>query len=378
MSQPNKDNLLDVLRTIFRWKKAILILCVAVGILSAIVVLIVPVYYQASTVFFVASPDQSTPELIFGNSLSEPEFYGDESDIDRLLTIAEGNELVEFLIDSFQLYQHYDIDRHNPKAPYNIKLKFFSLYDVQKTKRDAIQLSIEDRDPEMATQITRAARDRINRIAQDLVRKAQGKKITTYQSSIKQKESLLRTIGDSLLLLRRQYGIFNTLAQSEFLTTQFTSAEARLAFTRARLDTMKTFSTVRRDSLDKLSSQVAGLQKQVESLSKKLEAFNTGVAEVDALTDQYNEASQALSEEKEKLKQYQAAYNANIPALILVEEAERPIIKSRPKRTLIVLASVAVAFFFGIIGVLLFDNYRDINWREIYHGERSEEVRSEE
>jgi uncharacterized protein involved in exopolysaccharide biosynthesis len=354
MSQPNKDNLLDVLRTIFRWKKAILILCVAVGILSAIVVLIVPVYYQASTVFFVASPDQSTPELIFGNSLSEPEFYGDESDIDRLLTIAEGNELVEFLIDSFQLYQHYDIDRHNPKAPYNIKLKFFSLYDVQKTKRDAIQLSIEDRDPEMATQITRAARDRINRIAQDLVRKAQGKKITTYQSSIKQKESLLRTIGDSLLLLRRQYGIFNTLAQSEFLTTQFTSAEARLAFTRA------------------------GLQKQVESLSKKLEAFNTGVAEVDALTDQYNEASQALSEEKEKLKQYQAAYNANIPALILVEEAERPIIKSRPKRTLIVLASVAVAFFFGIIGVLLFDNYRDINWREIYHGERSEEVRSEE
>ncbi|MCB0628404.1 MAG: hypothetical protein KDD15_01690, partial [Lewinella sp.] len=122
MSQNNKDNLLDVLRTIFRWKKAILYLCLAAGIVAAIVVLVVPVYYQASTVFFVASPDQSTPELIFGNSLSEPELYGDESDIDRLLTIAEGNELVEFLIDSFQLYEHYDIDRNNAKAPYNIKL----------------------------------------------------------------------------------------------------------------------------------------------------------------------------------------------------------------------------------------------------------------
>ncbi|MEZ4994849.1 MAG: Wzz/FepE/Etk N-terminal domain-containing protein [Saprospiraceae bacterium] len=368
MSQNNKDNLLDVLRTIFRWKKAILYLCLAAGIVAAIVVLVVPVYYQASTVFFVASPDQSTPELIFGNSLSEPELYGDESDIDRLLTIAEGNELVEFLIDSFQLYEHYDIDRNNAKAPYNIKLKFFSLYDVQKTKRDAIQLSIEDRDPEIAAQITRAARSKINKIAQNLVRGAQGKKISAYQSSIQQKEGLLRSIGDSLLLLRKRYGIFNTLAQSEFLTTEYTTAEARLAFTRARLDTMKTFNGIRRDSLVKLSSQVAGLEKQVESLSKSLEDFNEGVAEVDAFTDQYNEASQALSEEKEKLKQYQAAYNANIPALILVEEAELPIIKSRPKRTLIVLAAVAVAFFFGIIGVLLFDNYQDINWREVYHG----------
>lgn len=371
MSQSNKDNLLDVLRTIFKWKKAIIYLCLAAGVLAAIVVLLVPVYYRATTVFFVASPDQSTPELIFGNSLSEPELYGNESDIDRLLTIAESNELVEFLIDSFQLYEHYDIRRDNPKAPYNIKLKFFSLYDVQKTKRDAIQLSIEDRDPEMATKITQSAREKINTIAQNLVKTAQGKKITTYEGSIRQKEALLRSIADSLMVLRKRYGIFNTIAQSEFLTTEYTAAEARLAFTRGRLDTMKSFSFPHRDSTNKLTTQVAGLEKQVESLAKRLEDFNNGVAEVDVLTDQYNEASQALSDEKEKLKQYQAAYSANIPALILVEEAERPIIKSRPKRTLIVLASVAIAFFFGIIGVLLFDNYRDVDWRGIYKGTKA-------
>lgn len=367
MSQ-NKDNLLGVLRTLFRWKKAIIYLCLAAGVIAAVVVLLVPVYYQASTVFFVTSPDQSKPELIFGNSLSEPELYGNESDIDRLLTISESNELVEFLIDSFQLYEHYGIDTANVKAPYYVKLKFFDLYDVQKTKRDAIQLSIEDRDPMVATQITRAARGRINAIAQNLIRSAQEKKIKTYEASMVQKKEQLGIIGDSLIRLRTKYGIFNTLAQSEILTSDLTSSEGQLAFTQARLKNLEGTSNASRDSLIKLRSLVAGLEQQVNSLKEKLSLFNDGVAEVEVYNTQYKEATQALSEEQEKLKQYQAAYNASIPALIVVEEAEVPIIKSRPKRTLIVVAAVAVAFFFGVVGVLLFDNYRDINWREIYHG----------
>lgn len=367
MSQ-SKDNLLDVLRTLFKWKKAILYLCLAAAIVSVIVVLLIPVYYQAATVFFVASPDQSKPELIFGTTQLEPELYGNESDIDRLLTIAEGNELVGFLIDSFHLYQHYDIDTANAKAPYYIKQQFFDLYEVQKTKRDAIQLSVEDKDPEIARQITRAAREKINSIAQELVKEIQGKKIQTYDSSIKSKERMLRTVGDSLVKLREEYGIFNTLAQSEILTSELTNAEGRLAFTQARLNNLEGTTGAKRDSIIKLRSQVAGLEQQVDNLSNKLKLFNQGVAEVEIYTSQYEEATQVLSEEREKLKQYREAYHANIPALILVEEAELPIIKSRPRRTLIVLASVVIAFFFGIVGVLLFDNYQDINWRDIYHG----------
>lgn len=366
MSQ-SKDNLLGVLRTLFRWKKAIFYFCLAVGVLAAVVVLLVPVYYQAATVFFVASPDQSKPELIFGSSTTEPEFYGDDSDIDRMLTIAESNELVDFLIDSFNLYRHYDIDSTKARAPYYLKLHFFDLYDVRKTKRDAILLSIEDRDPDTATRMTRAARDRINTIAQNLVRATQAQKIQTYRSSIGSKTEQLAILSDSLVRLRKKYGIYNALAQSELLTQELTSAEARLAYTEARLGSMRE-TRQPQDSIRKLQSIVVGLEKEVEKLTGKLGLFNDGVALVETFNAQYKEANQALSEEQEKLKQYQAAYNADIPALILVEEAELPIIKSRPRRTLIVLAAVVLAFLFAVIGVLLFDNYQDTDWREIYHG----------
>ena len=83
---------------------------------------------------------------------------------------------------------------------------------------------------------------------------------------------------------------------------------------------------------------------------------------------QYDEANLRLSQTKERAKQLRSTYNSNIPAILLVETAEVPIIKSRPQRKLIVLGALVVAFFFSVIGVLLIENYRDINWRELYHG----------
>ncbi len=57
-----------------------------------------------------------------------------------------------------------------------------------------------------------------------------------------------------------------------------------------------------------------------------------------------------------------------VPAVLLVESAQTPLIKSRPKRMFVVLSACMVVFFFAVIGVLILENYRDVNWREIYHG----------
>jgi tyrosine-protein kinase Etk/Wzc len=85
-------------------------------------------------------------------------------------------------------------------------------------------------------------------------------------------------------------------------------------------------------------------------------------------TRQYQEANTSLSEDKEKLKQYQATFQSDIPAMIIVEDAARPQVKSRPFRTLIVLAAIFVTFFFTMIGILLFEAYSDVDWKAVYHG----------
>ena len=54
--------------------------------------------------------------------------------------------------------------------------------------------------------------------------------------------------------------------------------------------------------------------------------------------------------------------------MIIVEDAARPQVKSRPFRTLIVLAAIFVTFFFTLIGILLFEAYSDVDWKAVYQG----------
>lgn len=364
-----KTDLLDVVKTFFRWKKLIVTSCLIAGIGSAVIVLLLPSYYQASTVFLAVSPDQATPELLFSNGGVAPELYGNESDIDRMLTIAESNELIDFLIDSFSLYKHYDIERGSVKADNAVRKTFRSLYEITKTKRDAIQLNIEDVDPDLAAKIAKATRERINKMSQELIKNSQEKVIDAFDQDIDSKENQLNILSDTLQYLRMEYGIYNTEAQSESLTSKLASTESRLVSSKAMLAAFEQKGKRFRDSVSVYDVKVSGLNEKLIQLNIKMDKFNEGLSRVLKYTRQYQEANKSLSQDKEKIKQYQATYQSDIASVMLVEEASVPLIKSRPFRTLIVLASVLIVFVFVLIGILLFEAYGDLNWKEIYKGQ---------
>ncbi len=362
----NKDSLLGILGTLYKWRNPLIILCAAAGIGTAAISLYMPNYYKATTTFFAASPDQTKPELIFNRSMSlRMEYYGNANDIDRLLTIAESSELLAFLVDSFNLYQHYQIDSNAHKASHVMRETFFSLYEVKKTKRDAIELSIEDKDPQIAARIANAARNKIEDIARRLIQTSQEQTIAAYQNNIDLKERLLLAIGDSLATLRTQYGTYNVVAQTQSLTEQ--RSEALALFTRdsVRLQVLRANAKVPRDTVYLLEGRVAGLRQEVKVLQTQIDRLNSGVATIYNLEKQYAEANQILGEDRERLKQWQAAYRSEAPTVLLLESAEPPVIKSRPKRSIIVLAAACAAFLFGVIGVLLIDTYKSLDWRQV-------------
>jgi uncharacterized protein involved in exopolysaccharide biosynthesis len=66
----------------------------------------------------------------------------------------------------------------------------------------------------------------------------------------------------------------------------------------------------------------------------------------------------------ERYNQILAAFNTNIPAVQIVEMAEPPMMKSRPKRSMIVVGAVLAAFLFTLFAAFLADAYRDVNWKE--------------
>lgn len=366
------DSLLDVVRTLFRWKKEILLTCGIAGLGAVIIALLLPVYYQADTTFLVLSPDRAKPELLFGRVANEPEIYGNVNDIDRLISIAESNELIDHLVDSFDLYQHYDIDSSGARAPFYVRREFRSRYEVVKTKRDAVQLLLEDRDPVLAAAMVRAAREEIDHIAQNLIKAGQQRTIETYQRNIDDREVQLRVLADTLSAQRQRFGIYNIESQSEKLTEQVTDLQAQLNGSRARLEAFRVGAEAGqrrfRDSVALLQVTIRGLEEEKRGIDTQLVQFNAGSSTILTTIQAYNSASGQLADNRERLKQYQAAYRSDLASILVLEEATPPLVKSRPHRTLLVVGAVAVAFLFSIIGVLLIENTRDINWREIYYG----------
>jgi capsule polysaccharide export protein KpsE/RkpR len=360
-----KESLLGVIQTLFKWKKPILMTTLIGAIGGVIISLVLPVYYESATTFYAASPDLAMPERMFGTTNEAMEYYGEDEDIDRIMTIATSSELADFLIRTFNLYEHYDIDTTKAKSPYYVRLQFDKLYDVKKTKFDAIQLSVEDKDKQIAASMANAARVYIDEIAQRLIKNSQMELLKTYEANISEKEQQLRELNDTLRTIRSTYGVFNTETQSELLATLLAESEAKLTNSQARLEVYQNSPGAPRDTIYNLKATVQGSKKEVESLQEKLEKFNQGMATVEVLVQIHAEASKQLGEDKERYKQIKTAYESRFPAIHLVEEAAVPIIKSRPKRSILVVAITVLSFLFSVIGVLIFDAYKDINWQAI-------------
>jgi len=360
----NRENLLGVIETIFRWKKPIIILCLLVGIGSVIITLLLPNYYKSSTLYYVANPDLALPEPV-GNRLKEKTLYGRDSDIDRNLTIARSSQLVDYMVKKYNLYSHYDMDSTNVKAPFKVRERFLKLYQVQKTKYDAVELSVEDEDRELAAQMVNDARKQVELISRNLIKEGLGQQLETYQANLKNKEQQLVTLGDSLQGVRQKYGAYNTESQSEGLALLVATAESKLALNRAKLKALQSIPNIKRDTITLLKAYVSGIENELAHSKASLNKLNEGMASADGLTRAYKDAADQFSLDTERYKQLKIAYEAEPPVLYIVEEGTVPVVKSRPKRSIICLAAFLATFIFSVIAVLILDAYKDVNWKAI-------------
>lgn len=369
----NDYSLISILKRLHAWRRPIVYVTAAVGIISVIVSLVVPVYYQAETTFYAASQDLFTPKMVFGYSDNEMSYYGETEDIQRILTIGRSHELTDYLIEEFKLYAHYDIAPDSDKAQFRVREKLLNHYNLIRTKYDALELTVEDRHPEMAALLANAARDKIGALVAGVIKNSQEKVIKSYKETILEKERALEAIYDSLSKFQMEYGIFDPEAQTEYLSTLITDIETKLARERAKRQSYQQgASRAMRDSVAYLNAVIAGLEKQYEMLTTSdsattpanysIRRFNEGKGKITVLDDAYRKATNAVNVEKELLKQQESAFALDAPAIHVVEAAEPPLVKHRPKRSLLVLSATLAAFVFMVIGVLLIESYKHLDW----------------
>jgi len=369
----NRDNLLGVLGTIYRWRKAFRNVCLVALVGSIGIALWMDTYYKATTIFYPSNQDLSKPELIFGGMSKVTEYFGGDKDVDRILEIAASNELVDYMIGRFGLFKHYDIDSASHEGRYWARLKFRDLYVVQKNRNDAIELTIEDTDPKLAADMANAAREKIDELAQQLTKDSQAKLIAAYDLNIKRKISELSRLGDSVRIVQTRYKIYSGGEQGNQLSRQLTRAEEDIARNSARLEVLDGNPLIPLDTIEYIKANLRGASRQRQMLlspndksgNLTIKNYNDGVSAVAIANDLHNQARKQFSFDLERYNQILAAFNTNIPSVQIVEMAEPPLMKNRPRRGIIVIGAVVAAFLFTLFAAFLADAYRDVNWKEL-------------
>ncbi|MFZ4633585.1 MAG: hypothetical protein ACOYNO_05190, partial [Saprospiraceae bacterium] len=357
----NRDNLIGVLQNLYRWRKPIRNFCLLAAVVSVGISLFLKDYYRATTIFYPTSPRLANPELIFGYTGQVTDYYGGDRDLDRLAEVANSNELVDFMVYKFNLYNHYGIDSTARLGPYKVRQRFLNLYSALKNKNDALEINIEDTDPQMAAAMANVARDKVNYIAQRLNKESQVKLLAAFEDNMTRKSAELKMLADSIRFIQSSSNVFDPGAVSGSLSSQLATAESEITRTKARLDVLSVDPLIPPDTISYIRANLKAYEELKRVIKTddpssdriSLRRVNEMIPTMAVLQDMHYQARKQLTFDLERYNQIRSAYNTDIPALLVVEHAEVPMLKSRPKRSIIILASIAGAFLFALLGALL-------------------------
>lgn len=361
-------NLLDIIASVWRWKKQIIILTVAVTLGTIAVSFLLPVYYTATCTFVPANENKDLFKDGKNNSM-----YGDEEAVDRAIIFASSAPLVNYMITEFKLAERYKINAATPKGQDRVSKRFLKLYNLKKNEHGGIEITMQDRDPEMAAKMLNAAIAKIDELYKQATSSNKELMLKTYESALDNKRKELKSIGDSLFVLRKKYAVFDIKTQGELLSTLLVETESQLAESSAKLDAYLK-SGGRPDSIANIRARVQGLGRKLEMLNSKSDSVNNALSvnaynEGKELIMYYESQTESINEDiGEILKEYtrfKAQVSSQVSSIITLEPVQIPKIKSYPIRSLMTVAAAFLSLMIGLIGALVIDMNRKIDWKTV-------------
>lgn len=351
--------LIDIIKILWQWRWRIIGLVFIASVLSIVISLLLPNYFKSTSVFYAASQDLAKPQPV-GGIERDIDYYGNDYDIDRLLTHAHSHSLKSFLIDSFDLYAWYEIQRDSKNAEHKVREKLNKLLTVEKTKFGAISLSVEDINPVKAFNMTTAATNFIDQSASGQLKKSQAKLLNTFEQKIQETEFKIKIVNDSLMMMKKQYNIYDLTNQSEILLTLQTQLQSSAFLVTSKLNS--TLIQNNPDSLVYYTSLQAGIKNQLANINTKIERFNEGFNPISTLERLQIQITKQIALDKERRSQLMASYQSPTPGIILVEEPEVAVYKSRPRRSLYVIGTAFLSFILTSLFAILYSSFRDEDW----------------
>lgn len=317
-----EDNAL--LRRIWAWRNPLILSGLIGGLISAAATFLIEPEFQSSVVLF-ALPQQSIGAQFYEAEKREDILaYGETEDAERLLQILNSDRVRRRIIDKYDLWAHYDIERGEAGAQAAMAKVYAGKVDAALTRYGSIRIDVFDKEPLMARDIANDIANLTDSVSNQLRNDRAMEAFRYAKQSLEQHQKGIERMEDRLADLRRE-GVYDYPVQIEGLNEQYATALAE------------------------------GQPSRAANILGKMEQLAPFATEFNQLTTKLEDAFEQEAVLKKRFDLNKLDAESQIPAAFVVDRAAVADKKARPIRWLItVMGAVSVA-----LAALVFLLFRD-------------------
>jgi len=209
----NISSLFDIL---YRRRKLIVYTTVAAIVAGLLLYFIKPKKYEAELIFILKNPLYSDRNYLYNNETKFIDYFANDDDVDRLITMARSDSVQNKVINAFKLAEAYDYDSASPKQFLKLRKFFNKNLNVYRTESKNVVLTYTDKDPARAIKVASMCLDESERTLHSFYIGMRRSMYESIVSKIKEEDSTIHVLTDTLSKLRARYGIYDIISPARY------------------------------------------------------------------------------------------------------------------------------------------------------------------
>ena len=386
--QPEDDeiNLLDYLIVLVKRKRLIAYITLGAMLITAIYSLILPSVYRAETKIMPpqqsgqGSMSQLLGQLGGAAGLIGLPSGGSKSSSELYIAMLKTNNILDRMIDRFDLVKFY-----KAKSKVGPRRALSGAVEAKEDKKSGIiTIAVMDKDPKRAAQFANAFVEELKALNKGLAVTEASQRRLFYEEQFEDVKKALVTAEEDIKVFQERTGVLSIEPQAQIAIMAIASLKAGIAAKEVELRVLKTYSTPSNPDVKKVEEGIKGLRVELNNMQVKNkieydpimptgEAPQVGMEYLRKLRDVkfYQTLYEFLIKQHEAAK-IDEAKDATI--IQVIDKAEPPEQRFKPKRRQMVMIAGVVGFFLSIFATFIME-YTEKSSSNPENRERIDEIK---
>jgi tyrosine-protein kinase Etk/Wzc len=365
--EDDEINLLDYLIVLVKRKKFICYITLGLMLLTAIFSLIItPVYRAETKIMPPQQSNQGSMSQLLGQLGSAAGLIGLPSGSlknpgDLYIAMLKTNSVLDRMIDRFDLMK-----LHKAKSRMGPRAALAGAVEAKEDKKSGIiTIAVMDTNPKRAAEYANAFVEELKALNKWLAVSEASQRRLFYEEQLKDVKKALTAAEEGMKVFQEKTGVLSAEPQAQAVIMSIANIKAGIAAKEVELRVLRTYGTSNNPQVKQAEEALKGLRVELNNLQKRNKIEHDPLMPTEEATQAGLDYLRKMRDVKfyEKLyefliKQHEAAKidEAKDASIIqVIDKAEQPEMKFKPKRTQMVLIAGVIGFFLSVFAIFFME-----------------------